>query len=156
MLCLCFWLRLFSAGRFVCITSIFLCENWRLPLPSHPYSLRPASVFHAPSSVFLSRSCCLCDFHTHTRTHLPFYSFRHAACFCITRQCHNAALCQLCSMKRSQALRQFTCRMTDSCIFSSSGACSDNWAEGYGWGWVGGFTAALQVKRSENWFSARA
>lgn len=38
------------------------------------------------------------------------------------KQHHNAALCQLVAVKRSQAPGRFTCRMTDSRIFSPRGA----------------------------------
>lgn len=49
-------------------------------------------------------------------------------------------------MNCSQALRQFTLRMTDSCIFSSTGACSDNRARVTGAFWVGALLLICRLK----------
>lgn len=92
-------------------------------VPSPP-SFPSASDFHCSPAVFSSRLPSLALLRlSYTFLFIPFVMPLAPLSF---TQRHNAALCQLCSMKRSQALRQFSCRMTDSCIFSSTGACSDN------------------------------
>lgn len=84
--------------------------------------------------------------HIHTHTHTFFTPFVTLPAHLSPKQCHNAVLCQLCSMNCSQALRQFTLRMTDSCIFSSTGACSDNRARVTGAFWVGALLLICRLK----------
>lgn len=128
----------------VCETPVFSSlslHGWR-PFPS--WKLTVDVIFlHLLSYTNTSASSWL-PFPCVTFTHLAFYFV------CLTnlslKQYHNAMLCQLCGVKRSQALRQFTCRMTDSCIFSSSGACSDNWAGCYGCGRVGALLVLCRLK----------
>ncbi len=115
------------------------------------YGLPPSLImcFYCFLVVFLSLIPCLWLWHINNFLLIPSVLLPAPLS---PRQCHNAALCQFCTMKGSQALRQFTRRMTDSCIFSSSGACSDNRAKGYGCDRVGALLLCcrLEGQRSDS------